>query len=136
MGAFNTPKSVQNPKCHISLETLDHLWRFGWLRFFILKLLSQSFFVWKKKYRKIHQKIWGGNPVYMPQKDPCSKKKFLKMFFFMESTEFWVEWWCHMSKLTQGGLRYGNSKKYLFDHVNYKSSPCDGITDWHRALYI
>ena len=42
-----------------------------WLmQIFYFKLLSQSFFVWKKNYWKIHKKTWGGIHVYMPQKDP------------------------------------------------------------------
>ena len=67
-GAFNTPKSFQNPNCHISLETLDNLWYFGWLRFFIFKLLSQSFFVWKKKYWKNHKKCEGAILFICPKR--------------------------------------------------------------------
>ena len=44
-----------------------------WLtQIFYFKTFVTEFFRLKKKYWKIHQKNWGGNPVYMPKKDPCS----------------------------------------------------------------
>ena len=55
-GDFNTPKSFQNPNCHISLETSDNLWYFGWLRFFYFQTFVTELFRLKKKIPEKSQK--------------------------------------------------------------------------------
>ena len=48
---------------------------------FYFQTFVTEFFRLKKEIPEKSQKNLGGNPVYMPKKDPCGKTKLLKSLF-------------------------------------------------------
>ena len=58
---------------------------------------------------KSQKNVWGASLFICPKMTLMVKKNYEKIIF-MDSAQFWVESWYHVSKLTQGGLKYGNLK--------------------------